>query len=130
MQVPLGYALALAAVFGAPVRVAGQVMDSLGVATRGEDLLGVFLGQDAPRPEEPREPGVPRFEPRNLTFADGLADWEFGGSFRDEHSHAADYACTARRLLARPWPRRAPQPPAVLHPPSRRLSPLIPHSTS
>ena len=49
MQVPLGYALALAAAFGAPVRVAGEVMDSLGVATRGEDLLGVFLGEDAPR---------------------------------------------------------------------------------
>jgi len=95
MQVPLGYALALAAAFGAPVRVAGQVMDSLGVATRGEDLLDVFLGEDAPRPGEPYEPDVPSFEPRNLTFADGLADWEFGGSFRNEHSHAADYACTA-----------------------------------
>jgi hypothetical protein len=95
MQVSLGYALALAAAFGAPVRVADQVMDSLGVATRGEDLLGVFLGEDAPRSGEPHEPDVPSFEPRNLTFADGLADWEFGGSFRDEHSHAADYACTA-----------------------------------
>ena len=95
MQVPLGYALALAAAFGAPVRVAGQVMDSLAVATRGEDLLGVFLGDDAPRPGEPREPDVPRFDPRNLTFTDGLAGWEFGGSFRDEQSHAADYACAA-----------------------------------
>jgi hypothetical protein len=95
MQVPLGYALALAAAFGAPVRIADQVMDSLGVATRGEDLLGLFLGEDAPRPGESPEPDVPRFEPRNLTFADGLADWEFGGSFRDEHSHAADYVCTA-----------------------------------
>ena len=95
MQVPLGYALALAAAFGAPVRVAGQVMDSLAVATRGEDLLGEFLGEDAPRPGEPREPDVPRFAPRNLTFTDGLAGWEFGGSFRDEQSHAADYACAA-----------------------------------
>jgi hypothetical protein len=95
MQVPLGYALALAAAFGAPVRVAGQVMDSLAVATRGQNLLSVFLGEDAPQPGQPREPDVPRFEPRNLTFADGLAGWEFGGSFRDEHSHAADYACAA-----------------------------------
>jgi hypothetical protein len=95
MQVPLGYALALAAAFGAPVRVAGQVMDSLAVATRGEDLLRQFLGDDAPQPGDRRDPGVPRFDPRNLTFTDGLAGWEFGGSFRDEHSHAADYECAA-----------------------------------
>jgi hypothetical protein len=95
MQVPLGYALALAAAFGAPVRVADQVMDSLAVATRGQDLLGVFLGDDAPRPGQRGEPGVPRFAPRNLTFTDGLAGWEFGGSFRDDHAHAADYACAA-----------------------------------
>jgi hypothetical protein len=95
MQVPLGYALALAAAFGAPVRVADEVMDRLAVPARGEDLLGVFLGEDAPRPGEPREPDVPRFAPRNLAFADGLAGWEFGGSFRDEPSHEADYACAA-----------------------------------
>jgi hypothetical protein len=95
MLVPLCYALALAAAFGAPVRVAGPVMASLAVATRGEDLLGQFPGDDAPRPGEPREPGVPRFAPRNLTFTDGLAGWEFGGSFRDEPAHAADYACAA-----------------------------------
>ena len=95
MQVRVGSALALAAAFSAPVRVAGQVMDSLAIATRGEDLLGELLGDEAPRPGEPREPGVPRFAPRNLTFADGLAGWEFGGSFRDEQSHEADYACAA-----------------------------------
>ena len=95
MQVPLGYALALAAAFGAPVSVAGQVMDSLAVTTQGEDLLGVFPGEDAPRPGNPREPDVPRFAPRNLAFTDGLAGWEFGGSFRDEHPHEADYKCAA-----------------------------------
>jgi hypothetical protein len=95
MRVPLGYALALAAAFGAPVRAAGQVMDSLAVEARGEDLLGVFLGEDVPRPGEPREPGVPRFAPRNLAFTDGLAGWEFGGSFRDDPAHEADYGCAA-----------------------------------
>jgi hypothetical protein len=55
-------------------------MDSLAVATRGEDLLGEFLGDDAPGRGELREPDVPRFDPRNLTFADGLADWEFGAA--------------------------------------------------
>jgi hypothetical protein len=95
LQAPLGYALALAATVGAPVRVSAQVMDSLAVATRSEDLLGEFPGKDAPRPGDRREPAVPRFDPRNLMFADGLAGWEFGGSFRDEQSHAADYACPA-----------------------------------
>jgi hypothetical protein len=95
MQVPLGYALALAAAFGAPVRVAGQVMDTLAVTTRGEDLPGVFPGGDAPQPGQRREPDVPRFAPRNLAFTDGLAGWEYGGSFRDEQSHAADYGCAA-----------------------------------
>jgi hypothetical protein len=100
MQVPLGYALALAAAFGAPVRVADQVMDSLAVATRGEDLLGEFLGDNAPQQGQRHEPDVPRFAPRNLTFTDGLVGWEFGGSFREEQSHAADYACAAEARTA------------------------------
>ena len=95
MQVRLGYALALAAAGGAPVRVASHVMDNLAVETRSQDLLGEFLGGDAPRPAERLEPDAPRFRPRNLAFADGLAGWEFGGSFRDGQSHAADYACAA-----------------------------------
>jgi hypothetical protein len=41
-----------------------------------------------------------RFEPRNLTFADGLDWWEFGGSFRRDanESHRDDYVCTAGDL--------------------------------
>ncbi len=42
-----GYALALVAAFGAPVRVTDQVMTSPAVATRGQDLLGQFLGDIA-----------------------------------------------------------------------------------
>jgi hypothetical protein len=38
---------------------------------------------------------MPRFQPRNMAYADRLAGWEFGGSFRDQHSHAADHACAA-----------------------------------
>ena len=38
---------------------------------------------------------MPRFAPRNLAFTDGLAGWEFRGSFRDEHLHEADYKCAA-----------------------------------
>jgi hypothetical protein len=86
MRARLGYALALAA---APVRVADELMDRLAVQVHGDDLLREFLGEDAPHPEEPV--GVPRFAPRNLTFADGLTSWEFGGSFRDPDPDAADY---------------------------------------
>jgi bifunctional DNase/RNase len=95
IQARLGCALALAVACGAPVRVAGQVMDRMAVPVHGEDLLRPFLGDGAPRARKPREPGLPRFEPRNLTFADGLACWEFGGSFRDEYAHAGDYSCAA-----------------------------------
>jgi bifunctional DNase/RNase len=96
MQARLGFALALAAACGAPVHVAGQVMDRMAVPVRGGDMLRVFLGEDALTAREPRELEVPRFEPRNLTFADGLAGWEFGGSFRDEYAHAGDYTCAAQ----------------------------------
>jgi hypothetical protein len=92
LQARLGSALALAAACGAPVRVAGQVMDRMAVPVHGADLLPAFLGSEAPGV---REPDLPRFEPRNLTFADGLACWEFGGSFRDEYAHAGDYTCAA-----------------------------------
>ena len=93
MQVPLGYALAMAAAFGAPIRVADEVMGRLAVPVQGDNLLRTFLGQDSPQAGERRGPDVPRFDVRNLTFADGLAGWEFGGSFRDDPARAADYAC-------------------------------------
>ncbi len=80
----VGYALALAAGTGAPVRVSDAVMEQLAVPVCGGDLLGPFLGG-------------PRFEPRNLAFADGLAGWDFGGSFRQDadESHRGDYSCAA-----------------------------------
>jgi bifunctional DNase/RNase len=100
MRARLGYALALAAAAGAPVRVADQVMDRLAVTVHGEDLLREFLGDDVPRPGEQAESEVPRFAPRNLTFADGLAGWEFGGSFRDPDPDAAGYRCAAEAGVA------------------------------
>ena len=83
MVVRLGYALALAAGSGAPVRVSDAVMERLAVPVQGEDLLGPFL-DGAPGPASARAEVEPRFEPRNLAFADGLAGWEFGGSFRQD----------------------------------------------
>jgi hypothetical protein len=92
----LGFGLALAAAAGAPVRVADAVLDRLAVAVQDGDLVGQFTG-GLPAPAVSRPRPRLRFEPRNLTFADGLDMWEFGGSFRREagESHGSDYSCTA-----------------------------------
>ena len=89
------YGLALAAVAGAPVRVADAVMDRLAVPVPGEDMLAPFLP-----PADARPPGRPRrsrrFEPRNMAFTDGLDYWELAGSFSDDGQPAGqDYSCTA-----------------------------------
>jgi hypothetical protein len=94
-QVPVSaeYGLALAAVAGAPVRVADAVMDRLAVPVPGEDVLAPFL---PPAPAEPpRHPGLRRRpEPRNMTFADGLDYWELAGDFPgDGQPHWQDYSC-------------------------------------
>ena len=89
------YGLALAAVAGAPVRVADTVMDRLAVPVPGEDMLAPFLP-----PADARPPGRPRrerrFEPRNMAFTAGLDYWELAGSFSDDSQPAGqDYSCTA-----------------------------------
>jgi hypothetical protein len=87
------YGLALAAVAGAPVRVADEVMDRLAVPVEGEDMLAPFLPRADARP-----PGraARRFEPRNMAFTDGLDYWELTGSFSDDGQPAGqDYSCTA-----------------------------------
>ena len=89
------YGLALAAVAGAPVRVADAVMDRLAVPVPGEDMLAPFLSPADARP--PGGPGQPRrFEPRNMAFTDGLDYWELAGSFSGDGQPAGqDYSCTA-----------------------------------
>jgi hypothetical protein len=86
------YGLALAAVAGAPVRVADEVMDRLAVPVGGEDTLAPFLPPaDARPPDRPAR----RFEPRNIAFTDGLDYWELAGSFSDDGQPAGpDYSCT------------------------------------
>jgi hypothetical protein len=91
------YGLALAAVAGAPVRVAGKVMDRLAVAVPGEDMVAPFLppaDADAqPAGDAGRER---RFEPRNMAFTSSLDYWELAGSFSDDGPRAGpDYSCTA-----------------------------------
>jgi hypothetical protein len=87
------YGLALAAVAGAPVRVADEVMDRLAVPVPGQDMLAPFLP-----PADVRPPGRPtrRFEPRNMAFTDGLDYWELASSFSgDDQPASQDYSCTA-----------------------------------
>jgi hypothetical protein len=89
------YGLALAAVAGAPVRVAGKVLDRLAVSVPGEDMLAPFLP-----PADARPTGGPgqrrRFEPQNMAFLDGLDYWELAGSFSGDGEPAwQDYYCTA-----------------------------------
>jgi hypothetical protein len=83
----LGLGLALAVAADAPVRLADAVLDRLAVPVQGDDLLTPFLGRVPPAvwpasgPPPPRWPlatlrGRPRFEPRNLDFADGLDRWD------------------------------------------------------
>jgi len=94
------YGLALAAVAGAPVRVADEVMDRLAVPVPGEDMLAPFLPLADARP--PGGPGQPRrFEPRNMAFTGGLDYWELAGSFSDDGQPAGpDYSCTAANQSA------------------------------
>jgi hypothetical protein len=107
------YGLALAAVAGAPVRVADEVMDRLAVPVEGEDMLAPFLPPaDARPPDRPAR----RFEPRNMAFTDGLDYWELAGSFSDDGQAAGqDYSCTAADQSAT-LAAMAPEPagPAVL----------------
>jgi hypothetical protein len=92
----LGLGLAMAAAAGAPVRLADAVMDRLAVPVPGDDLLGPFLDR-VPPVARPRPghglmgwpvgtlPGKrPRFEPRNLEFADGLDRWDLDLGSRRE----------------------------------------------
>lgn len=98
LVVSAGYGLALAAAAGAPVRVADEVMDRLAVPVHGDDLLAPFLPPLPPGGAQPlgRPVQLWRFEPRNLTFADGLAMWELAGSFfAAGRSHWRDYSGTA-----------------------------------
>jgi hypothetical protein len=52
MTVRIGYALAMAAATGAPVRVADQLMDQFAVPAQG-DLVGQFT-RDVPLPQRRR----------------------------------------------------------------------------
>jgi hypothetical protein len=105
----LGLGLAMAVASGAPVRVSDAVMDRLAVPVVGEDLLAPFLDHVPPYaralhghglagwPMGARPGKRPRFEPRNLDFADGLDRWDLDKSpcLATAPSQQEDYAAAA-----------------------------------
>jgi hypothetical protein len=98
----LGLGLAMAAAAGAPVRLADAVLDRVAAPVPGDDLLTPFLdrvppvaqvtsGRDlAGSPVAPLPGKRPRFEPRNLTFADRLDRWDLDGGAGYDYSATAD----------------------------------------
>jgi hypothetical protein len=72
----LGLGLAIAVTAGAPIRVPDAAMDRLGAPVAGDDLLTPFLDRVPPAGRERVMRGErPRYEPRNMDFADGLDRW-------------------------------------------------------
>jgi RNA polymerase sigma factor (sigma-70 family) len=107
----LAEGLALAITTGAPVRVTDAVMDRLAVPSGPGPGAAPSPGPGEPPPPSPHvhRPGAAapgrrrtRYEPRNLSFADGLDWWLFGGSFAEHaaQSHWHDYAAGADHQTA------------------------------
>ncbi len=97
-RVAEGLTIAIAA--GAPIRVADAVMDRLAVPR--PDDGPVPLPEPAAALAALSPAGRPRYEPRNLAFADGLDGWLLGGSFTGHasHSHWQDYSGAAEDGIA------------------------------
>jgi hypothetical protein len=117
------YGLALAAVAGAPVRVADAVMDRLAVPVPGQDMLAPFLPPAEARPWV--GPGQPRrFEPRNMAFTDGLDYWELAVSSSADGQPAGRHRVLLRRparRAGRRHSRRRQGQPAQGPPPAARV---------
>jgi hypothetical protein len=103
----LNQGLTLAVVAGAPVRVDGALMDRLAVPVPADDPAAPFRNP-AVGPGHvivARDEGYvlhvpagpvgqrPRFEPRNMGFADGLDWWHLGGPAPADYSVAAEDSC-------------------------------------
>jgi hypothetical protein len=92
---PLGLGLAMAAAADAPVRLPDAVMDRVAVPVAGDDLLTPFLDRvprmaRAPR-GHPRQ--RPRYEPRNMEFADGLDRWDLDQTDQEDYTADVDGPC-------------------------------------
>jgi hypothetical protein len=85
----LGLGLAMAAAASAPVRLADAVLDRVARPVAGDDLLTPFLDRLPPAGRLVNLPGRrPRYEPRNLSFADGLDRWDLDRGPRREEDQA------------------------------------------
>lgn len=95
----LGLGLAIAAAARSPVRLADAVLDRIAAPVADDDLLTPFLdripataqmpgGGLAGSPMAPLPAQRPRFEPRNLTFADGLDRWDLDGDAGHDYTAA------------------------------------------
>ncbi|HEX3516590.1 MAG TPA: hypothetical protein VHT26_21575, partial [Trebonia sp.] len=96
--------LTLAVITGAPLAVDDPVMDRLAEPVTGPDLLSQFRSQETP-PRNLRR----RFEPRNMTFTDGLDHWQLRGTFLRQGT-GLDYSATTedgRAILAAAGPEPA-----------------------
>jgi RNA polymerase sigma-70 factor, ECF subfamily len=93
--------LAAAITAGAPVRVAGAVLDRLAVPLPDDDRP-VPLPEPAAALAALSPAGRPRYEPRNLAFGNGQDGWLLGGSFTGHasDSHWQDYASAAEDGIA------------------------------
>ena len=117
----LGLGVALAAAAGAPVRLADAVLDRVARPVAGDDLLTPFLDHVPPAGRLVNLPGQrPRYQPRNLSFADGLDRWDLDRGPRRESDRAYSVpnysatvdgsgrdpvrSCPAARRIGRPGP--------------------------
>lgn len=103
----LSLGLAMAAAAGAPVRLPDEVADHVAVPVAGDDLLGPLLGHVPPLARVPPGRGLagpplgvlsgkrPRFEPRNLDFADALDRWDLDSGPHPDSDLARDANYTA-----------------------------------
>lgn len=110
--------LTLAVVAGAPVRIDAAMMDRLAVPVPGDDPAAPFhgpevgpghvmiSGREGPIMDMPVERigERPRFEPRNMAFADGLGRWLL-------YSSAPGAIPRLPRMPARPFRQRFPNHP-------------------
>jgi bifunctional DNase/RNase len=99
----LAEGLAVALTTGAPLRVADPIMDRLAVPAEPRDQPTPPVPEPAahPMPVPPRR-FRPRYEPRNMSFADGMDHWLFAGNFAEHasESHWHDFACTIEDGIA------------------------------
>jgi len=104
----LALGLAVAAAARVPLRLADEVLDRVAVPVPGEDLLGPLLDRVPSFAQVSPGGGLggwpvgvlparrPRFEPRNLDFADGLDRWDLdAGPGREGDEPMEDYTAAA-----------------------------------